>query len=32
MLQLRCFGEHENELFAVFDHNRRFFGHGDCSF
>ena len=31
MLQRRCFGEHEDELFAVFDHNWGFFGHGTCS-
>src|SRR5437868_4916780 len=32
MLQRRCFGEHEDELFAVFDHNWGFFGHDACSF
>ena len=32
VLERRRFGEHEDQLFAVFDHNRGFFGQGDCSF
>jgi hypothetical protein len=31
MLQRRSFGEYEDQLYAVFDHNGGFFGHGIAS-
>ncbi len=32
LLERRCFGEYEDELFAVFDYHWGFFGQGACSF